>query len=76
MNKKMISEFQEGENVTTPMLVSNVINGVTTNGAPYMSITFSDQSGTIEGKLWDVKEEQATMITNGKVLLVVCDVIK
>lgn len=76
MNKKMIKEFQEGENLSVPLLISSVLNGVTSNGAPYMSITFSDKSGTIDGKLWDVKEEQADKINSGSVLLVNCDVIR
>ncbi len=76
MNKKMIKDFIEGESITTPLLVSNVLNGVTTNGSPYMSISFSDKTGLIEGKLWDVKEEQASIIIVGNVIAVSCDVIK
>lgn len=76
MNKKFIKDFEEGENIVTPLLVANVVKGVTTSGAPYMSIVFNDKTGSIEGKLWDVKEEQIDIVTNGKVLSVNFDVIR
>ena len=76
MIKKYVVDFMEGEMVSTPLLISNVNKGVTSNGAPYLSITFSDKTGTIEGKLWDVKEEQIAICKAGSVILVDCDIFK
>lgn len=75
MNKKYIKDFEAGEVLTTPLLITNAVNGVTANSSPYLSITFSDNTGTIEGKLWDVKEEQIRIATVGKVVNVNFDVI-
>ena len=66
MNKK-ISEFKEGESLTLPLLLVQVTKGVTSNGSPYLSLTLQDKSGTIEGKIWDVKEEQAAACVPGRV---------
>ena len=66
--KKYVKEMNEGERVLTALLISNVNRGVTSSGAPYLSVTFSDKTGTIEGKMWDVKEEQAEIMKIGESL--------
>lgn len=70
-----ISSFISPLSINTPLLVSQVKEGVTNTGSPYLSISFRDNSGEIEGKLWDVKERQAAIIKPGKVLNVRADVI-
>lgn len=70
-----IKEFKDKEKLEQPLLVSNIIQGVTTKGSPYLSITFQDKSGQIEGKLWDVKPEQLQMIKQGLILLVSFEVL-
>ncbi len=75
MNKKYISEFKEKESIKTELLIKAVTNGVTTTGAPYMSVTLQDKSGMIEGKIWDVKPEQAEKIICGKIGLVNAEVL-
>ncbi len=75
MNKKYISEFKEKESIKTELLIKAVTNGVTTTGAPYLSITLQDKSGTIEGKIWDVKPEQAEQISCGRIGLVNAEVL-
>ena len=75
MNKK-INEFKEGESLCLPLLLIQVTKGITGNGAPYLSLTFQDNSGTIEGKIWDVKEEQAAQCIPGRVAEVSCEVLK
>lgn len=75
MNKKYISDFKEKESVKTELLIKAVTNGVTTTGAPYMSVTLQDKSGTIEGKIWDVKPEQAEKIICGKIGLITAEVL-
>ncbi len=70
-----ISEFTSPQSINMPLLVTQVKAGVTNSGAPYLSINFRDNSGTIEGKMWDVKEKDNQLIKQGKVLNVKADVI-
>lgn len=70
-----IKEFREKEKHEIRLLVSNVVQGVTTKGSPYLSITFQDRSGQIEGKFWDVKPEHIAIIKLGQVVLVSCEVL-
>ena len=66
MSKK-INQLEANENLVLRSLISNVNNGITNKGAPYLSITLQDSTGTIEAKYWDVKPEQVKLIEAGKV---------
>lgn len=70
-----IKDFEKGTQINTPLLINNVVRGVTQNGAPYLSIMFQDNTGQIEAKWWDVSEEIATSIVSGKIGLVKADVL-
>ncbi len=48
-----VKEFREKERYTMNLLVKNVLKGVTQKGSPYLSLVLQDDSGTIDGKLWD-----------------------
>ena len=63
----MISEFKNKDRINTSLLVKNVVNGVTSKGSKYLSITLQDKSGTIEGKYWDVSDSQSELIKAGHV---------
>ncbi|MCF0112117.1 MAG: HD domain-containing protein [Erysipelotrichaceae bacterium] len=69
-----IKEFKEKISIEQPLLLGQVKDGVTNSGAPYLSVTLQDNSGTIEGKLWDVKEPQKNAAKAGQVVLVRGDV--
>ncbi len=71
-----IKELTDGQSLVLYGLVTNLVKGVTSNGAPYLSLTLSDNSGSIEGKLWDVKEEQAKIVETGRIYEVRCEVLK
>lgn len=71
-----IKELTDGQSLVLYGLVTNLVKGVTSNGAPYLSVTLSDNSGSIEGKLWDVKEEQAKIVETGRIYEVRCEVLK
>lgn len=75
MSKKYISEFKEKDSIKTMMLIKSITNGVTTTGAPYMSVSLQDKTGSIEGKLWDVKPDQASNIVAGRIGLVSAEVL-
>lgn len=70
-----IREFKTGDKINTDLLVSRVSKGVASNGAPYLSVSFQDNSGAIEGKLWGVTEVQERITQVGMVVGVNADVL-
>lgn len=73
---KTIAEFKEGESVTLPLLLTQVTRGITNNGSPYLSLNMQDKTGTIEGKIWDVKEEQVNDAIVGRIGEVTAEVLR
>lgn len=61
--------------VELPLLIHGVTKGVTQNGAPYLSITFQDNTGSIEGKWWDVNPAFESKVVSGAIGVVKCDVL-
>ncbi len=75
MNKK-IEAFQDGDSLVQPLLVQQMNKGVQSNGASYLSLTLQDNSGTIEAKMWDVKEDMLALLQVGKIYVFKFDVLK
>lgn len=71
-----IQEFKEGQKVQTSLLITQMTKGITTSGSPYASFVLQDQSGSIEAKLWDAKDEAITGIVAGKVAMISGEVLK
>lgn len=71
-----IQEFKEGQKVQTSLLISQMTKGITTSGSPYASFVMQDQSGNIEAKLWDAKDESIQNIVAGKVAMISAEVLK
>ena len=71
-----IKNFAAKDRWNIPLLVKNVTKGVTNKGAPYLSITFQDNSGTMEGKFWDVKPEAEEQVIVGHVEQVEFEVLE
>ena len=63
-----INEFEEHMKLQQPLLVKDVKNGTTSKGSPYLSLTLQDKTGTIDGKFWDVKENEQALVQAGKIL--------
>lgn len=76
MSRINVAAFNEGEKITTSLLINQMTKGVTSSGAPYASFSLQDQTGTIEGKLWDVKEEQLQGVQAGRVIQISAEVLK
>lgn len=74
--EKFINEFKEGDRVSIPLLITNVTKGVSNAGAPYLSLTLQDKSGTIEAKKWDVSEAEIAACQIGTVIIVNGDIIE
>lgn len=76
MNQKTVNSWAEAEKISQPLLVTQATRGVTTAGSPYMSLVVQDKTGSMEGKLWDVKEEQAALAVPGTIVTIVGEVLK
>ncbi len=73
MNK--IKDFKEQTNVKQLLLISSSTNGITNNGSPYLNLVLQDDSGSIDGKYWDVSEKQQALVKAGNVFEVTFDII-
>lgn len=71
-----IKEFREGNRINADLLINNVSKGVSNAGAPYVSLTLQDNTGTIEAKKWDISEQELEICEIGKVVSFVADVIE
>ncbi|TCP29283.1 3'-5' exoribonuclease [Scopulibacillus darangshiensis] len=50
---KGIAHYNEGEQVNHYLLVKSSSKGLTSGGKPFLTLILQDQTGDIEGKLWD-----------------------
>ena len=76
MSRQTISSFVEGEKIQTSLLITQMNRGITNSGAPYLSFVLQDQSGSIDAKLWDAKDDLLNGVEAGKVVLVSAEVLK
>ena len=70
-----IKELTEKMRLQEPLLIKDVKNGTTAKGAPYLTLTVSDDSGMIDGKFWDVKPTDVDEIHVGEVAMVSFEVL-
>ena len=63
---KKIKDFKEGDRIKDVYLVKEVKNGTTAKGSPYLTVVLQDNSGMMEAKFWDVKEEDRQLIQTGR----------
>lgn len=75
MSKKVI-DLREGEHIEIPLLVVSLNKGITNTGSPYLIINLQDNSKSIEGRMWDVKDEMNQLVHVGKVYSFEMDIIK
>lgn len=59
-DKVFIDELVEGETIRSVFLVAQKSARVTKSGKPFLALTLSDKSGTIDSKVWDQAEAVAT----------------
>ena len=50
------------------LLLDNVIRGVAASGKPYLTLYLKDKTGSIDGKIWEVKEEDSDNLKAGKMI--------
>ena len=56
---KKIRDFKEGDRIRDVYLVKEVKNGTTAKGSPYLTVVLQDNTGMMEGKFGDVKEDDS-----------------
>ena len=71
-----IKDMVENSTITTQLLVINMTKGVTNQSKPYMTISFQDATGTVDGKKWDYSAEDLETFVPGNVVEVECEVIE
>lgn len=71
-----INALQEKEHLNQYFLIKSCSKGVTSKGAPYLNLVFQDNTGTIDAKLWDAKEEDEEIAVAGSVVEVNAEVLK
>ncbi|ERK60548.1 HD domain protein [Gemella bergeri ATCC 700627] len=65
-----INEFKTDMEVSMFFLLDNVVRGIATSGKPYLTITLKDKTGSIDGKIWDVKDEDTENLKSGIIIFV------
>lgn len=64
----MISDLKEfSGKIVEKFLVINATKGVTNVGAPYFNMTLQDASGQIEGRKWEVKDNDVEIFSPGNI---------
>ena len=73
--KKWICDLKDGERVWIRVLISDVVQGMTNKGAPYLNFVIQDNTGYMDAKFWNVEQEQLDTLKNGMIVDIKGDVI-
>ena len=60
-----INELKTDQEVRMFFLLDNVVRGIATSGKPYLTLHLKDKTGSIDGKIWEVKEEDTENLKAG-----------
>lgn len=60
MKERYISDFQKNEDITSYFLVKSIAFKVGSNKKTYLDLLLADCTGEINGKKWDVSDEEIT----------------
>lgn len=71
---KGILHHEVGDQVELFMLIKSSTKGTASNGKPFLSIVFQDQTGEIEAKLWDASEDDEKLYCAEKIVKILGDV--
>lgn len=70
MERKPISHLTDKEMIEQVFLVSEKYMGTGKNGRPFLAVKLSDQSGVLDGRLWDRVDELARLFEVGQLIRV------
>ena len=65
-----INEFKTDQEISMFLLLDNVVRGIATSGKAYLTLYLKDKTGSIGGKIWEVKEEDSENLKAGKMIYV------
>jgi 3'-5' exoribonuclease len=72
---KGIVYYEVGEQIELFLLIKSAAKGIASNGKPFLTLIFQDQSGDIEAKLWDVSEDDAKNYSPETIVKVAGDIL-
>ncbi len=70
-----ICDLKEGTKFEGEWLLVNCTKGVSSNGQPYLNLTFQDKTGSIEAKKWEATEYDIGVCVIGTIVKVYADII-
>ena len=76
MMRKGIRTYNVGDSFDDFLLIKEVRSGTASNGKPFLTLFFVDESGEIDAKLWDASKEDETTFVAGKVVKLSGDIIE
>ena len=65
-----INEFKTDQEISMFLLLDNIVRGIATSGKVYLTLYLKDKTGSIDGKIWEVKEEDSENLKAGKMIYV------
>lgn len=68
--KTGIGSYKTGDSFEGFILIKEASRGVASNGKPFLTLIFRDQTGEIEAKLWDVSKEDENLFTPEQIVRV------
>jgi 3'-5' exoribonuclease len=68
--KQFIKDFQRGQTIRTAVLLKKKEVGKTKDNKPYLKLEFADNSGMIEGRLWNDAESAQRGVEIGDVVMI------
>lgn len=72
----MIIDLKENTEIKEKFLIANMTRGVTNAGLSYLNIVFQDHTGQIEGRKWEIKDNDEEVFQVGNIVEIKAQVIK
>lgn len=72
---KSINELADGDRITSQFLVNACNKGVTSASKSYLTVNLQDATGTMDGKKWDVSDDDVLVFAPGNVVQVEAEVL-
>ncbi len=71
-----IRDLKEKDHLKQNMMIKSVTKGTTSKGSPYLNLVLQDNTGSIDGKLWDAKPADEENAVAGHVAEVSFEVLQ
>lgn len=74
--KTGVGSHTTGDKFESFILIKAASRGVASNGKPFLTLIFRDQTGEIEAKLWDVSKEDESLFSPEKIVRISGEIIQ